>query len=57
MSGRSCVKSAAIALVATYMFEAKTQRLTGIPSEAGYTCGVKALQDLRHKYDPMGNVL
>ncbi|NRD30253.1 RHS repeat protein [Shewanella sp. DC2-4] len=46
-------------VVTTYMYEAETQRLTGIKTErpAGHAAGTKVLQDLRYEYDPVGNVL
>lgn len=46
-------------VVTTYEYEAETQRLTGIKTErpAGHAAGAKVLQDLRYKYDPVGNVL
>lgn len=46
-------------VVITYIYEAETQRLTGIKTErpAGHKSGEKILQDLRYEYDPVGNVL
>ncbi|MBD2798455.1 RHS repeat protein, partial [Xenorhabdus sp. 18] len=46
-------------VVTTYTYEPETQRLTGIKTErlAGHPSGAKVLQDLRYKYDPVGNVL
>ncbi|EBD9258316.1 RHS repeat protein [Salmonella enterica] len=46
-------------VVTTYTYEPETQRLTGIKTErpAGHASGAKVLQDLRYKYDPVGNVL
>ena len=46
-------------VVTTYTYEPETQRLSGIKTErpAGHTSGAKVLQDLRYKYDPVGNVL
>jgi insecticidal toxin complex protein TccC len=46
-------------VVTTYTHEPRTQRLTGIRTErpASHASGPKVLQDLRHEYDPVGNVL
>jgi insecticidal toxin complex protein TccC len=46
-------------IVTTYTYEAETQRLTGIKTarQAGHASGARVLQDLRYKYDPVGNVL
>lgn len=46
-------------VVTTYTYEAQTQRLIGIKTQrpAGHAFGAKVLQDLRYKYDPMGNVM
>lgn len=46
-------------VVTTYTYEPETQRLTGIKTErpAGHVTGARVLQDLRYKYDPVGNVL
>ncbi|MNG93534.1 tRNA(Glu)-specific nuclease WapA precursor [compost metagenome] len=46
-------------VVTTYTYEPQTQRLTGMKTErpAGHASGAKVLQDLRYKYDPVGNVL
>lgn len=46
-------------VVTTYTYEAETQRLTGIKTErpTEHISGAKVLQDLRYKYDPVGNVL
>ncbi len=46
-------------VVTTYTYEAETQRLTGIKTArpASHSSGAKVLQDLRYKYDPVGNVV
>lgn len=46
-------------VVTTYIYEAETQRLTGIKTArpAGHAAGAKVLQDLRYEYGPVGNVL
>lgn len=46
-------------VVTTYTYEAETQRLAGIKTArpAGHASRAKVLQDLRYKYDPVGNVL
>jgi len=45
-------------VVTTYIYEPETQRLSSIKTErlAGHATGAKVLQDLRYKYDPVGNV-
>lgn len=46
-------------VVTTYTYEPETQRPIGIKTErpAGHSSGARVLQDLRYKYDPVGNVL
>ncbi|PHM44332.1 RHS repeat domain-containing protein [Xenorhabdus szentirmaii] len=46
-------------VLTTYTYEPETQRLTGIKTErpSGHAAGARIMQDLRYKYDPMGNVL
>jgi insecticidal toxin complex protein TccC len=46
-------------VVTTYTYEPETLRLIGIKTErpSGHVSGAKVLQDLRYKYDPVGNVL
>ncbi|MDX8001100.1 RHS repeat protein, partial [Xenorhabdus sp. Reich] len=46
-------------VMTTYTYEPETQRLTGIKTErpSGHAAGTRIMQDLRYKYDPVGNVL